>query len=995
MLPKGLFILLWVFAIHLAGLYLYTRGFLLTRLALSELNSCSSNACVPPKHKRAILLIIDALRFDFISPDTPSDPSPYYHNVLTLPAELTAAHPARSLLLHSYADPPTTTLQRIKGITTGSLPTFVDMGSNFGGSSILEDSIIGQLNAAGKKVAFMGDDTWMSVFPSSFDQKYPFDSFNVEDLHTVDEGVIRHLFPLLNETDKSWDFIIGHFLGVDHVGHRLGPEHPIMKTKLEQMDNVLRKVVQGMDDDTLLVLMGDHGMDNKGDHGGDSELEVSAGMWIYSKKHNLSDTRAKIPSNLLKYHTFPASSVPSRSVQQIDLVPSLSLLLGLPIPFNNLGTVIPELFWDSKDGKRFKNALEINSVQVKRYLEAYRNSPSGAELDADWDELQTAWDGTSVQSDDKWTNMNLYTRFALSVCRALWAQFNVSLMSLGLTVLCFGVLSSVLLYHKLGAESEWDTWTQNAQRTAFLWAGIGGLTGIVASVPLTSMIKGVGLTDYTLFGAAISSTVGISLLARPPLSLPKLTSFPLLLLLHALAFLSNSYILWEDKSVTYLLLSSLVPSVFVGFTAPTSRLRIRILGFSVLFAVCVRLMAISTICREEQQPYCHVTFFASSSITVPPTLVLALSLPASIGLPFIARRFLQFSKSDRGIALLLTTVFPLLGILTSAVWLLEWMDVIEVLGPGWSGVLRTVRTATGWLSLSSLLVFVVWWQVPLCLEIKVEDSKTNTKKQVTVIGFANSFGSPYIILWLIFLSLVQLSTQLTGQIILTLGAVALFSYLEIIDSVRDVRTLNAAFQSSNPSSVLQPSSFNTPQSIPLRFSEIVPIALLAIHAFYGTGHQSTISSIQWKSAFVLTPSLTYPFSPALVLFNTCGPIFIFAFAVPLLALWNVTPLPHPSTASIVRKQAIRASLGIMIYFGILLLSSSISSAWLRRHLMVWKVFSPRFMYAAGSLLVVDVAVILGVLLGVTRIVNGLDGLFRRMPAMDGVGEGHRKTQKTE
>src|SRR5882757_8063805 len=100
----------------------------------------------------------------------------------------------------------------------------------------------------------MGDDTWMTVFPESFEQNmtFPYDSFNVEDLHTVDEGVVRHLFPLLQEVTKSWDFLIGHCLGVDHVGHRVGPDHPTMRTKLEQMNDVLTHVVEMLDDETLL-----------------------------------------------------------------------------------------------------------------------------------------------------------------------------------------------------------------------------------------------------------------------------------------------------------------------------------------------------------------------------------------------------------------------------------------------------------------------------------------------------------------------------------------------------------------------------------------------------------------------------------------------------------------------------------------------------------------------------------------------------------------------
>ena len=48
----------------------------------------------------------------------------------------------------------------------GSLPTFIDAGSNFASSEIREDNVIGQLQGQGKKIVFMGDDTWMGLFPS-------------------------------------------------------------------------------------------------------------------------------------------------------------------------------------------------------------------------------------------------------------------------------------------------------------------------------------------------------------------------------------------------------------------------------------------------------------------------------------------------------------------------------------------------------------------------------------------------------------------------------------------------------------------------------------------------------------------------------------------------------------------------------------------------------------------------------------------------------------
>lgn len=54
---------------------------------------------------------------------------------------------------------------------------------------------------------------------------YPMDSFHVSDLNSVDDGVIKHLFP--NLAEKDWNLLIGinhdhtvgHFLGLDHAGH--------------------------------------------------------------------------------------------------------------------------------------------------------------------------------------------------------------------------------------------------------------------------------------------------------------------------------------------------------------------------------------------------------------------------------------------------------------------------------------------------------------------------------------------------------------------------------------------------------------------------------------------------------------------------------------------------------------------------------------------------------------------------------------------------------
>jgi len=994
---KSLIVLVWVFVIHAIGLYLFTRGFLLTRLSLSQTNT--HDEPLTPTHNRVVIFVIDALRFDFISPDPPQPRSPYYHGVLKLPAQLTKAQPRNSFIFNSFSDPPTTTLQRIKGITTGSLPTFIDIGSSFGGSAVDEDSIVNQLRLSGKrvrpsdncsrlvpdtgcsKIAFMGDDTWMTVFPTSFEhnQTFPYDSFNVEDLHTVDEGVIRHLFPLLEEEVKSWDVIIGHGLGVDHVGHRVGPDTPTMATKLEQMNDVLTRVVERLDQNTLLVVLGDHGMDTRGDHGGDGELETSPGIWIYSKGVPLAGaTLSEIPASLRPTTKFPGAPVAHRHVQQIDLVPTLSLLLGLRIPFNNLGVVIPELF---SRGNEYQKALRTNAAQVKRYLDTYRSSSGGGELDGVLPKLAESWSATesATGSDEELVALQNYIRFALGACRSLWAQFNVALMALGLITLLFGLVASWVLYDRVGKiNHDIETWSAKL----FIRNAKAAVHIAILGLPL-GFFTPAGYLDGALFGFAAGASFHLIRHLKPTLSWKLLQSPPLLLILHTLAFSSNSFTFWEDRLLTFFLVTSMVPFVIVGFTAPTSRLRYRVIGFSGLFVICTRLIGSSTVCREEQQPYCSVTFFSSSSLPTPPLLVTILALPAALGTPSMIRRFLSISASFNGISKVVSRGVLRPGLtLGAACWILEWMESTEVWGPSWSSTFRTARTAMGWASvlLLSIVGPILWYIVPASLHVTSEQRASTADKKVTVLGFANAYGAPYLIFWSLFFGLLYAASQLTGQVVLATTAVALLAYVEVVDSVRDVHGFAQAFDTANPSAVLDIDTMGI-RSQGIKFGEIIPLALLGLHVFYGTGHQSTISSIQWKTAFLLTPTLQYPISPVLVILNTFGPQFLLALASPLLAMWNVSPTTSkatvgPESGIVIKRNALKAALGMMMYFEVLLIGSAASAALMRRHLMVWGVFAPRFMTAAAGSLVVDLAVIFGVGVGVRRVEPWISGMFK-------------------
>ncbi|KAI5984542.1 hypothetical protein EDD15DRAFT_2375223 [Pisolithus albus] len=231
-------LLCWLVYVHITAIYLFTRGFLLSRLALPN----KSQQGQEQGNQRAVGLVKDTLRFDSVS-DHPPDPlSPNHHNILTLPRELTAAHPQPSFAFNAYADPhddDAPTYQR-------SYPTFVDIGESFSGSVIQEDSAspTGQLGMQGPFmrlfIAFVGDNTWLPLFPSFLDHNlsYPFDSFNIEDPHTVDSGIMSYLPSIIQWTS---------------------PDHPVMKAKLEQMNVFLAEVVGIIDEDTLLILLGDRG----------------------------------------------------------------------------------------------------------------------------------------------------------------------------------------------------------------------------------------------------------------------------------------------------------------------------------------------------------------------------------------------------------------------------------------------------------------------------------------------------------------------------------------------------------------------------------------------------------------------------------------------------------------------------------------------------------------------------------------------------------------
>ncbi|EFN71185.1 GPI ethanolamine phosphate transferase 3 [Camponotus floridanus] len=331
----------WMSYLMAAGLLVFTSGFLLNRVSRPEQAECiqcavnagdcdmtnifqdmehAAKVCLE-RRARVVLLIVDALKYEFAEwYENTASMFSYHRNKLPVIHELLQKHPSHSRLYKFIADPPTTTMQRLKGLTTGSLPTFIEIGSNFASDYIQEDNLIDQNVAGG--IVFMGDDTWTNLFPNKFMRQFPSPSFNVWDLDSVDKDVQYRIFFEMKK--KDWSLLIAHTLGVDHCGHKHGSQHPEMARKLNDTNTLIKEIVASLEKDMMLFVVGDHGMTETGDHGGDSLNEVEAALFVYST------------TPLMK--GFPIDN--DNSVNQIDLVPTLASILGTPIPFSNLGSVI-------------------------------------------------------------------------------------------------------------------------------------------------------------------------------------------------------------------------------------------------------------------------------------------------------------------------------------------------------------------------------------------------------------------------------------------------------------------------------------------------------------------------------------------------------------------------------------------------------------------------------------------------------------------------------
>ena len=117
-----------------------------------------------------------------------------------------------------------------------------------------------------------------------------------------------------------------------------------------------------MDNDTTLVVYGDHGMTEEGSHGGNSELEMRTALFAYQKE---PFPFAKKYREL--HHHF---GLIDNVIKQVDLAAIGAELTNVPTPFSNLGILHPA-FTQTNDLRGVITLMRQNIAQVDTYLKSY------------------------------------------------------------------------------------------------------------------------------------------------------------------------------------------------------------------------------------------------------------------------------------------------------------------------------------------------------------------------------------------------------------------------------------------------------------------------------------------------------------------------------------------------------------------------------------------------------------------------------------------------
>lgn len=954
------------------SILLFTDGFFPAKKIFHSERNCTNDSNnstvfdsddseqVEKKFDRVVLMLIDGMRYDFIRH------MPFVHGTLEArwgrkngdqdAVEIGTDADADAIGFVTYAHPPTVTMPRLRAMMTGQMPQFIaDIVENLQEQQEVDqhhqavvemDSVLLQLKRKypRSEIHLFGDQTWFRLFGRHMfsTQSQGTTSLFVKDTVEVDLNVTRDVFTTYSDilledtvgdcedTSPPWSMLILHYLGLDHVGHCGDLHTPRMIEKLHEMDDVVQRLVQdhvaNEQHRTLLLLCSDHGMTDGGNHGGASSQETDAFSLFIAKRNTLllpqddiitaplDDVYTLDTDHLVFSHR--EGSDPYYRINQIDLAPTLSLLMGLPIPSQSMGKIIPHLFIDSSPSPLpsssddsdpmsspiLSMAARFNMAQLNQMLSSTEQNESHDF--STFSELAQKSHSMTLAVTVR-DNETIYVAFAVMIVGLLFSfalHLKQRIHFRKCHILLFGLLLVLLrVLHSFFCSDELDSVICHNDKTGIMilvWIGLSITVGTLALMMLqTTTWRHVSSFDTVNYSSCSQAIYWIS----------RITVF----VLHPLLLTSSSMIeeehhLWYTASTTIALIimaDHLIDSFKRTNTISCTNTKIQPLMWPLMMLISTRLMKmynVSGIRYATENP----------------------SLPA-----FFTIRFTQAQLCASVIALMAFEAFQCLQhwkhhhdknrILHAAALELGMIAVLVYkLGPT---LLPMSTTAQNLVAKFAYFTFSFNGFTPIAnriFGIPIHTGQSYMRYVITRI-MVSLIG----ILLLIHrieqaLLVLLISTQLLS--------VARISHIQTDRAVRcgDARML-----------------FGTGELV----SQALVLHILGMSSYYAFGRSISIASIDFSGAYTGLDS----FQPMVVgflgiLIHFGGPLLYSLLAIRTTVSQDLERFGTNLENSVDRVLTLFGCMRSLT----LLISSSILFA-MREHLFIWSVFSPKWLYEIG------------------------------------------------
>ncbi|XP_055457346.1 GPI ethanolamine phosphate transferase 1 isoform X2 [Psammomys obesus] len=175
----------------------------------------------------------------------------------------------------------------------------------------------------------------------------------------------QSLFSKVNE-EKVVFFL--HLLGIDTNGHAHRPSSREYKDNIKKVDDGVKEIVSifkhfyGDDGKTTFIFTSDHGMTDWGSHGAGhpSETLTPLVIWGAGIKFPEKVSAQQFDDKFLK--EWRLESWKRRDVNQADIAPLMTSLIGVPFPLNSVGTLPVDYL--NNTGLFKAESMLTNAVQV-------------------------------------------------------------------------------------------------------------------------------------------------------------------------------------------------------------------------------------------------------------------------------------------------------------------------------------------------------------------------------------------------------------------------------------------------------------------------------------------------------------------------------------------------------------------------------------------------------------------------------------------------------